>query len=282
MNLPVELVWRRTSDGILLHGALTGRGARFGLLLVHGAWGSFYATPVFDLMPMAAERGWAALSLNNRGHDLGTLGDGEPCVGFMRDIFEQCPLDLSTAAEVLLDAGVQRFVVVAHSYGAHKAAYWLAEEQPAEAAGFVLVSPAPHLRTTARWFVDGAVEHHIARAAAAVAAGTPEELIVMSSVAPVPVVGEAQTMLSTFGPETLANSALHVPRISLPMLVTVGEREPSGYRHRADEVAAASSNVEQVVLDDDHYYSNDRGGFMETILSWVDRRQLFEAEKGGS
>ncbi len=276
MSLPVELVRRRTADGVLLHGALTGRGARHGVLLVHGAWGNFYATPVFELMPWAIEKGLAALSMNSRGHDLGTLGDGEPCIGFMRDLFEKAPLDLDTAAEVLIEAGVEQFVVVAHSYGAHKAAYWLAEDPPPEAVGFILASPAPHLRTTARWFVDGAVEHHLARAAAAVAAGAPEELIVMSSDAPVPMVGEAQSLLSTFGPGSLANSALHVPRISLPMLVTVGERESSGYRQRADEVAAAACDVELAVLDDDHYYSRDRAGFLDTISGWIDRRQLFD------
>ncbi len=282
MSPPVELIWRRTVDGVLLHGALTGRGARRGLLLVHGAWGSFYATPVFRLMHQATEKGLMALSMNGRGHDLGTLGDGEPCIGFMRDIFDQAPLDLDTAAGVLTEAGVEQFVVVAHSYGAHRAAYWLAENQPSEVVGFVLVSPAAYIDTTARWFVDGAVEHHIARAAAAVAAGTPERLIVMSSNAPVPMVGEARTVLSTFAPDTLANSARHVPRVRVPMLVTVGAREPSGYRQAADEVTAAASDAEQAVFDDDHYYNQDPAGFTDTIWEWIDRRQLLKIKEGTS
>lgn len=274
MNLPVEFVGSRTADGVLLHGALVGRGERYGLLLVHGAWGSFYATPVFDLLQAAKERGFAALSMNSRGHDLGTLGDGEPCVGFMRDLFEQAPLDLDAAAEVLTAAGVERYVVVAHSYGAHKAAYWLAERRPAEAVGCVLVSPAPPLHAVARWWVDGAIEHHIARAAAAVAAGVPEELIVVSSAAPAPIVAEAQTLLSTWGPATRADSRLHVPGVTVPTLIMSGEREGAANRAFAAEVAGAAPHAELEVLNDNHYYSKDRPQFIATIMKWIGERGL--------
>lgn len=64
----------------------------------------------------------------------------------MRDIFEQAPADLDAAAAVLTDHGVERVVAVAHSYGSHKLAYWLAGGGGCAVTGVVLASPAPPLR----------------------------------------------------------------------------------------------------------------------------------------
>ena len=267
-----RLVSTRTADGVLLHGLLTGPRNPGGVLAVHGAWGNFYATPIADLLRAAPLRGLAGLSMNTRGHDLGTLGDGEPCIGFMRDIFERTPADLDAAVAVLTDYGVERMVAVAHSYGGHKLAYWLAGGGGRSVTGVVLASPAPPLRDGARWFVEGSVEHHMARAASAVAAGEPNRLIVLSSSAPVPVVAEAATVLSTWAPDTLADAGRHVAALEVPLLVTVGSREPSVYRAKAEQVAAAARDAELLVLDDDHYYAVDRARFSETVLDWATRR----------
>jgi pimeloyl-ACP methyl ester carboxylesterase len=272
----VDLVSMRTSDGVLLHGALTvperPRGA---LLGIHGAWGNFYGTPVAQFLADAPDRGIAALSMNGRGHDLGSLGDGEQCIGFLRDLFEQAPLDLEAAAALLDDRGLGRFVAVAHSYGSHRATYWQAQPGSRRAAGIVLLSPAPELQAAASVFVDGAVEHHLARAAAHVAMGHPEHLVVLSSGAPVPMVAEAATVLSTWGPHTEADSRRHVGSIDVPVLVVVGRREPASYRRRAEETVDAAPDAELVVVDDDHYYRRHRADLGALVLDWIDRRELF-------
>jgi len=271
----VDLVSTRTSDGVLLHGALTvPERVRGSLLGVHGAWGNFYGTPVAQFLADAPVRGIAALSMNGRGHDLGSLGDGERCIGFLRDLFEQAPLDLEAAARLLQDRGIGRFVSVAHSYGSHRTTYWQAQPGSLRAAGVVLLSPAPELQAAASVFVDGAAEHHLARAAAAVAAGHPERLIVLSSGAPVPMVAEAMTVLSTWGPDTEADSRRHVGTLEVPVLVVVGAREPAAYRRRAEETAAAALDGELVVVDDDHYYRRHRAELSTLVLDWIDRREL--------
>lgn len=272
----VDLVCTRTTDGVLLHGALAEPPAAAGAMLaVHGAWGNFYGTPVARFLRDAPARGLAALSINGRGHDLGSLGDGEPCIGFLRDRFEDAPLDLQAAADLLAGRGLPRFVAVAHSYGAHRATYWQAGAQASPAAAVVLLSPAPELQAAADVFVDGAVEHHLARAAAAVAAGHPERLVVLSSDAPVPMVAEAATVLSTWGPHTLADSRRHVGSLPMPVLVVSGSREPVAYRRRAEEVAAAAPDGELVVLDDDHYYRRHPDALTAVVLDWMDRRRVF-------
>lgn len=275
-SISLELIRTRTSDGVLLHGALTGRGSREGILAVHGAWGNFYGTPVFDLLEAATDHGLAALSMNNRGHDLGSLGDGEPCIGLIREHFEDSPLDLDAAAEVLTETGVERMICVAHSFGSHKASYWMAERRPPEVSGLVLLSPGPRLQTTEKWFVDGTVDHYLEIAAEAVAEGEPHRLIVLSSTAPVPMVAQASTLISIWAPDTLAASEQHLPKVSVPVLVTIGEREPAPYREKAESVAASAVDVELIVLPDDHYYSKDRAGMIEVILDWTRRHGLLD------
>ncbi len=267
--MQVELLTTRTRDDVLLHGAFApAAGSHVGVLVVHGAWGNFYVTPGADLLEAGPRHGLTVLSMNSRAHDLGTLGDGEPFTGFVRHRFTECVYDLDAAAAVLRERGVDRFVVVAHSYGAHVAAYWALHGETDGLAGLFLPSPGPRLEGTDRWFVEGSLAHHIARAAAAVAAGEPHRLMVLSSVAPVPMVADAETVLETWGPNSPANSEDLVGRIDVPVRVAVGRREPTIYRDYAERVAAAAGTPLQV-LADDHYYVHDRAGFVEAVLAWV-------------
>lgn len=274
----VTLVSVRTSDDVLLHGTRVHvPDAPLGILGIHGAWGNFYANPTVAVVDAAPARGWSAAAMNSRAHDLGSIGDGEPCIGFMRAQVEDSPKDFDAAADVLRDAGVGAIVVVAHSFGAHLAAYWLHEHRPADVVGLAMLSPAPLLTAGAKWFVEGTVEHHLARAAAAVAEGDPQRLIVLSSHAPVPMVVEAATALSVWGPESKAISEPHVGALDLPILVTIGRREPAPYRDRAASVARAAG-VELVDLDDDHYYANHPDRLATTVLDWIGRHCLAGAD----
>ncbi len=279
-SISLEFVRTRTVDGVLLHGALTGRGSREGFLGVHGAWGNFYGTPVFDLLEVAPRHGLAALSLNNRGHDLGSLGDGEPCIGLIRERFEDTLADLDAAADVITRAGVERMVCVAHSFGAHKASYWMGERQPAQVSGLVLLSPGPRLQSAEKWFVDGPLDRYLELAEQAIGEGEPQRLIVLSSNAPVPMVAQASTVISIWGHDTIAASEQHLPSVTVPVLVTVGEREPGPYKDKAETVAASAPDHELIVLPDDHYYSHDRAGLWEVVLDWVRRRGLLDLDSG--
>lgn len=271
----VRFVRVRTRDGVLLHGiqnlAPAGHDA---VLAVHGAWGNFYNTPWFDMLAAAQRRGFGALSINSRGHDVGTLGDGEPSIGFARDVFEQSPDDLDAATSALCSSGSDvNLLVAAHSYGCHKAAYWTASRRPAVVRGLVLASPAPPLEGGAKWFVDGEVDDYLREAQQACDAGEPNRLVLLSRAkAPVPMVAEAATVLSTWGPASRADTLRFAPQLAVPVLVTVGRREPGVYRDKAEAVAAATPDAELIVLDDDHYYGADRAALIDLALDWAERR----------
>jgi pimeloyl-ACP methyl ester carboxylesterase len=265
----VDLVTTRTADGVLLHGALTGPApGHGGLLAVHGAWGNFYGTPVAELLSTGPDRGLTVLSTNLRGHDLGSLGDSERCIGFLRDRFHEAPLDLDAVAGRLCER-VEQFAVVVHSYGCHRVVHWQDGRTRHRPSAIVLLSPAPHLRRVQELFVDGDVDEHFRRAEEAVAAGEPGRLIVLSSRAEVPMVAEAATVLSTWGWDFEEQTVAALGRSSLPVLVVSGRREPPSYRAYAERVAEAAPGGELLVLDENHYYSRDRTAMARTVTDWV-------------
>lgn len=271
----VTLVSTRTSDGVLLQGAAAGpQDATIGIIAVHGAWGNFYSAPSAELLAAGPERGYRVVALNLRSHDLGSLGDGGPCIGFIRHLPADSALDLDAALRFLLESCVERVVVVAHSYGAHLAARWLKLHPSPAVTGAALASPAPPLPLAARWFVDGAIDHHFALAARAVAEGDPHRLLVLSSTAPVPMVAEAASILTTWGPESDVLGHENVSDVHVPLLVTAGLREPSVYRDYIALVARTAPDADLELLDDDHYYALDRPGFARLVLDWCERRGL--------
>lgn len=271
----VDLVSLRTADGVLLQGVLAGPAdAEAAVLAVHGACGNFYSGPPAALLAAAPARGLRVLSANLRSHDLGSLGDGEPCIGFVRSRFLHGLLDLDAALAFLLERGVRRVVVVAHSYGGVLALRWLGERSPAEVVGAAVASAGAGIRDTAHWFVDAPLDHVRALAAAAVAAGEPHRLLALSSSAPMPTTVEAATLLDLWGRDDTLAAATYATGLRLPLLVVAGRKEPPVYRERAAEAAAAAADGEYLLLDADHYYAEDPAAFAEAVLGWCERRDL--------
>lgn len=281
-QVDVSLVSTETSDGIRLHGAIAGSPVRGAVLGVHGAWGSFYATPVFELVRQAAAREVLALSLNGRGHDMGGLDDGARSIGLMRERLEAAPLDLEAGRELLRAHGGERYVVVAHSYGCTRATYWLATARPPGCVGLVLLTPPPTLRATAAYFVDGDVEDHFAAARQAVAEGEPERMIVLRPKGRVPVIAEAATVLSIWAPESSSRCLHHLPDITVPILVVVGGREPEPYLDEARTTVQEAHDADLLVLDEDHYYRSDRARLGAEVFDWIERRALFPPALSGT
>lgn len=239
-------------------------------MAVHGAWGNFYGTPVVSFLDDGPPRGHRVLSMNSRGHDLGSLGDSEPCIGFMRDRFIDAPADLDAAAAVARGDAALSYALVAHSWACHRSTAWLEQGPEHEPEALVFLSPAPHLREAEKWFVDGSLDVYLARAAAAVADGRPEQLVVLSSGAQVPMVAEAATVLDTWGSDYHLASRDRLSHIDLPLLVLCGAREPEVYRDFAESFADAAPRAEFVLLDDTHYYELDRSAMTGTVLDWLD------------
>lgn len=112
------------------------------LVFIHGMGSNFYRSMLKKAFLEAAPKfGLAMLSINNRGADRGT--EDEP--------FRACLADLDATVAFARSEGFRRIVLIGHSTGCQKIAFWQAKRQAKDVA-LVLLSPADDNAILARDF----------------------------------------------------------------------------------------------------------------------------------
>src|SRR3954466_14660712 len=145
-----EIVYTNTPDGLVLEGVVirptTAAPRPIPVIWIHGLTGRFYApTEILISRDLAAE-GYPFVSGNNRGHDFGARirrTDGESVLaGGGWERFDESPHDVDAWISCAASLGFERVVVIGHSLGALKAAYYQALRQDRRVAGLVAASAA--------------------------------------------------------------------------------------------------------------------------------------------
>jgi pimeloyl-ACP methyl ester carboxylesterase len=181
-----ELIRTQTSDGLELAGLLCepaspSRG--IAVLHLHGATSNFYRNHTPDeLADRLMAAGFAFLTANTRGHDIVTWVttrnlQRSALLGNAYEVFTDCLMDVRAWLDRLEQRGWGRVVLQGHSYGAMKAAYYLAQTQDPRVVALSLLSPADrgHFDTLS------GVQAVQQRAAALVAHGQPLQLVFFES-----------------------------------------------------------------------------------------------------
>jgi len=146
-----ELVRAWTEDDLQLQGLYCTCGEDSGppaVLHVHGASSNFYRSQFLDpLADRLNDSGFAFLTGNTRGHDIiNTVYTRDPTaserLGVCYEIFEDCVLDIDCWVSFLEARGHQRVVLLGHSFGAHKVAFYQSHEMDRRVEALVLMSPA--------------------------------------------------------------------------------------------------------------------------------------------
>lgn len=159
-NSTEELVYVETADGVLLEGAVirpAGPEPRPpAIVWVHGLTGRFYSPMSVTIGRELAGRGFVFVTGNNRGHDFGTLvrRRGQPVLaGGGWERFEESPYDVAAWTGYAAGLGGRGVVLLGHSLGALKVAYYQAERQdrssPPAPASSRRSSPSPSSSRTA-------------------------------------------------------------------------------------------------------------------------------------
>lgn len=137
-----------TSDGVRLNGLLSsGSSKRTCILFIHGMGGSAFshvALSLINYLPRSA----SVFSINTRGYGL-TSGLARYRRGKRRSMlggtnferFEDSPLDIRAAIDVLSRLGYKRIILCGHSTGCQKAAYYQYKSHDRRVKGIVLVAP---------------------------------------------------------------------------------------------------------------------------------------------
>lgn len=187
------------------------------LIYVHGMGSNFYRSALKKaFMEAAPALGLGFLSFNNRGAERGTENER----------FHTCLHDLDAATAFARRQGYRKLVLVGHSTGCQKIAYWQARRRHTAVAGLVLLAPADDYAVTRR-DLGRRFEKKVAWAHKMVACGRGD--------APVTGLYErftAQRFLSLADLHATeanvfryAGALTHFRRVKCPVLAVFGEQE---------------------------------------------------------
>lgn len=266
-----ELITFRTPDGVALDGAWyrPGNGGRPGVaaLLVHGKARNFYAGPSRFLVPHIVERGFAALAINRRGHDViySKPGLREPA-GAAFEVFADSQQDILGAADWLATQGYPRVVLVGHSFGG-VASTCFAVQHSARVVALVLCSaaaggPAYLERVSKDWLAGDALPVLLERARGMRAAGRGEDLLLAPkwwwAIS-------ARSVLELNVPDLVASAA----RTTCPILAIRGSLEPADAYPIERVREAAGGRAATRIVGGDHYYAGHEQEAGEVVAEWL-------------
>jgi pimeloyl-ACP methyl ester carboxylesterase len=118
------------------------------VLHIHGASSNFYRSQFLDqLADELNDKGYCFLSGNTRGHDIiNNVYAKDPMasrhLGVAFEIFEDCLLDLRAWLGFLQERGYEQAILLGHSFGALKVAYYQSETADARVKALIFLSPA--------------------------------------------------------------------------------------------------------------------------------------------
>jgi pimeloyl-ACP methyl ester carboxylesterase len=295
--MQVELVRVTTADGYLLDGAL--RKAPAGspasdidlVILHHGVGGNFYNPSFFEtISDRLLALGVSVLRVNNRGHDFLYNPPSPPGTSFAVSTQRRISGgQLGAAAEIIsdslndwrawlqyaVDAGYRRICLWGHSLGAVKTIYFLAHEAPQNIAYAVASSPPrfSHSQYMASE-VAADFQKNYDRAMELIAAGRQDDILSVTF----PTAGRftARTFVDKYGPDEQYDILKHLPKASVPLLVTLGGEEQSPvFRSLHAEVPRLVEGSPlltfQVIDGADHWYTGKVDELWQLFSVWREK-----------
>ena len=237
------------------------------VLFVHGMGSNFYRSGLKKAFLEAAPAlRLAILSFNNRGAERGTEDEK----------FRTCLADLDAAAAYARRRGHRKLVLVGHSTGCQKIAYWQAKRRHPAVAGLVLLAPADDYATTRRDF-GKRFEHKVAWAKRMVAAGKGD-----AQVAGLYERFTAARFLSLADPRRAeanvfryAGPLTQFRRVKCPVLAVFGDQEEFAAIPPADMLAILRDKTRSRRFEDwlipgaDHGFHGLESELAEAVCRWV-------------
>ena len=140
-----ELVSFATDDKIPLHGFLVRNDRKRCIINIHGMGGNFYSSSKTKYLAQLKE--FSMFSINTRGHDeisstKKVNGKKWIYTGTGTEKFEECVYDIKAAINVLWEMGFRSIVLMGHSTGCQKIAYYQYKRNDKRVKALVLLAPA--------------------------------------------------------------------------------------------------------------------------------------------
>jgi pimeloyl-ACP methyl ester carboxylesterase len=296
-KFPEELVYVRSSDDIINGGAIFAApkalAKPIAVLWVHG-WGANFYSPTYVMVGRAlAERGFTAITVNTRMHDIGTnageRGGKRVRGGGYWGVTSEDARDLAAWIDFAEERGFEKVVLVGHSAAWASVAAYQAERQDPRVVGMVLASgsvtpppPPPNADL-------------LAQATRLVADGKGDDLLRLpgrsfpSFVSAATFLDIAKTppeLSDFFGLQTQNAGITH---IRCPLLAFYGTRGDVGGEAELERIKSSikrqpsgPSRVDTVMIQrGDHMYTGEEAQVAQAIAEWADRLSIPDPSNGG-
>jgi pimeloyl-ACP methyl ester carboxylesterase len=273
-----ELVYADREDGLALEGAFirpseAGTEKDPAVICVHGNTSRFYDLPYILWGRELAAHGYPFLSVNTHGHDVVAViwddkGGAVPG-GACWERFDEVALDLAAWVNFAVEQGFRRVVLLGHSFGANKVAYYQAVRQDERVQGVIAASP------DLKWSTS---PDRLALAEQKVEAGQGDFVL--------PPLEEAHYQMSAQTLVTRAHIAAHVFKsdsrepyiasVRCPLLALYGTEEAwhggAGELEAIKRHATAASRADTHLLEGaDHVYWGREKQLVTLLTEWLDR-----------
>ena len=255
------------------------------VLHIHGSSSNFYRSQFLDrLADVLTDRGFAFLTGNTRGHDImNKVYFKDPTatryIGGAYEVPEECVLDVAAWITFLREREHKEVVLLGHSFGAHKAAFYQSEVADERVKALIFMSPADHgLSVDA---LGSEAERTLSWASEKVSSKQGDSLL-DAGFAPYPMSArtiysllvEAKLDIFKFGRPDEPWEALSGLRC--PILVTTGtvaefiSTSPEDALATLRDKAVSSPRCDTVVIDGaPHNYRGFEVQVAEVILDWL-------------
>lgn len=290
----VDLIRIAAADGMELDGAYFAppagtapAGPVDAALCIHGSGRNFYTPATAAMADDLRRQGYAALTLNTRGHDTVWVDRQTGAAqGNAYEILDDSRQDLRAGIDYLQQQGHRRIAILGHSMGAVKVAYYAAVEDDHRIAAVIPVSP---VRLSCSYYLESpdAAEFraNLETADRMEAEGRALDLFAVDF--PIKEMFSAMAYLDKHGPLERYNIVSRAPGIRAPLFVLAGSLE-THTRLRdvpADLVAAAvnSPRAEYRVLDGgNHSLTNMMPEAGAAVIRWLASLPHSDARAGAN
>lgn len=279
-----ELVSTETTDGVRLDGFFVKGRSDDCWLVTHGVNGNFYGSSLLkEFAATVHASGLSVLLVNSRGHDIVTFNAGPVPMrlGSQFEMIYQSLVDLNAWLSYSESRSLQLSGIGAHSLGALKAAYWLAEASLPCMKRFVALSP-PRLSTSILLEDPkrrDAFSRDLELSRELCESGRSDQVIRVRY--PLPNWLSAATFLDKYGSEDRYDYFGWLERISQQCLWVFGESE---VRNGSTNFRDADLNLSQrfvegslfqhaveVIPGADHSYRGVRESLWKSVSAWISR-----------
>ncbi len=277
----VDLIRLTAADGMELEGAFfepspgaLPEGPVDAVLCIHGSGRNFYTAATANMANDLRNRGYAALTLNTRGHDTVWVNRQTGVAeGNAYEILDTGRQDLRAGIDYLSGRGYRRIGILGHSMGAVKVAYYAATEADDRVAAVIPVSP---VRLSCSYYLESEdaeeFRANLETADRMEAEGRALDLFYVDF--PIKEMFSAAAYLDKHGPLERYNIVQHAPKIRVPMFVLSGSQETHTRLLDVpqDMVTAAvnSPRAEYLVLEGgNHSLTNMMPEAGAAVLDWL-------------